>query len=92
MSKKKPKRTGGWPKRDRESVIVRLSPAVVEHLTAVAEALGCSRNQLIEWALSALVGKPAFSSAEGGRAGERFLDLIAETVAELGKEVGDAAG
>jgi len=51
----KEKRRGGWPKRSRETLSVRLERGVGFALTLLAEEAGKSRNALIDSWLAALV-------------------------------------
>jgi len=63
MDAKKTKRKGGWPKRDRAALSVRVSPALARELTRLARRYGLTRNQFIGTVLEAVVmierqGKP----------------------------------
>ena len=48
-------RKGGWPKRERVSILIRPSPEVVAGLDRIAGRANRSRSQVIEQWLSALV-------------------------------------
>jgi len=49
-TKSKRKQRGGWPKRKRESIIVRVDKGLADVLSDVARTRGVTRNQVIgDW-------------------------------------------
>src|SRR5262249_3868608 len=50
MNMNRKARRGGWPKRERSNVVVRMPPGLVKRVAAEAERRGMTRNEvMVRW-------------------------------------------
>src|SRR5665213_585556 len=82
MSKVKRKQRGGWPKRDRAALSLRVEPAVAEWFGVAAQKAGRSGNAMIEAWVSIL---PAIMN-------EIEADFVDVALPEIWQSLGLGAG